>query len=244
MWDSFGDWTSYEVGNANSFWATRHSKFPQICNEETNGREENIGKDDTNGREQSSGKDEAILRLNRKGRKLTAALRNFTVTDFTEDRIDSYGNELGKIAELRDTFIGEVEDFLEDYEKEISFTVVLEWNDSMKEVENNVRSHALAIRKHAIKISARRKTRMEDKNRNLCLENEENNEAQAWAEAKYKAILDGNGDLDDVMPDDTADGEKQETVGEAMRQFRISKEIKKSLTLTTIEDTDLKYHIV
>ena len=180
MWDSFGDWTSYEEGNANSFWATRHSKFPQICNEETYGREENTGKDDTYGREQNTGKDEtygreqitgtdgtygsehsigkdgtyrreentgkdetyrreentgkdkASLRLKRKGRKLTAALRNFTVTDFTEDRIDSYGNELGKIAEMRDIFIGEVEDFLEDFEKEISFTEVLVWNDSIR----------------------------------------------------------------------------------------------------------------
>ena len=85
---------------------------------------------------------------------------------------------------------------------------------------------------------------MEDKNRNLSLENEENNEALTWAEAKYRAILDGNGDLDDVMPDDTTDGEKQETVGEAMRQFRISKEITKSFTLTTIEDTDFKDNIL
>ena len=182
--------------------------------------------------------------MKRKGRKLTAALRNFTVTDFTEDRIDSYGNELTKIAEMRDTFIGDVEDFLDDFENEICFHEVLEWNNSMKEVENNVRSHALAVRKHAMNISARMKPRMEDRDRNINLENEKSNEALDWAEAKYKAILYGDGDLDNVMPEDTTDNENQETVGEAMRQFRIRKEITKSFTLTAIKDTDFKDHIV
>jgi hypothetical protein len=35
LWDSFGDWTSYEEGNANNFWATRHSQFPQIIKNDT-----------------------------------------------------------------------------------------------------------------------------------------------------------------------------------------------------------------
>ena len=60
---------------------------------------------------------------------------------------------------------------------------------------------------------------MEDSYRNINIENEESNEALVLAEAKYKAILDGDGDLDNGMPDDTTDDEKQETVGETMRQF-------------------------
>ena len=103
----------------------------------------------------------------------------------------------------------------------------------MKEVEKNERIHALAIRKHAMKISSRRKPRIE-----------ESNEAFVLDQTRYKAILDGDGDLDNVMPEDTSDNKKKETVGEAKIHFRISKEITKSFTLTATEDTVFKDHIV
>ena len=161
------------------------------------------------------------------------------MTDFTEDRIKTYENDLVKIAEMRDSFVGEVEDFLEDYEKYISFTEVLEWNESIKEVEEKVRSHALAIRKHAINISAK-KGKMKD----YSYRHKDEDKALAWAEAKYKAILNGDVDLSDELDQDAVREEEVETVEKAMRSFKIQTGITKSLTLTAINDLEFNTHIV
>jgi hypothetical protein len=63
LWDSFGNWTSYEEGNANNFWANGHSQFPQMIKNETFRREQNTGMDETYGRKQSTGKDGTYQRI-------------------------------------------------------------------------------------------------------------------------------------------------------------------------------------
>ena len=57
-----GDWTAYEEGNANSFWATRHSQFPQIIKDETIIRDQSTEKYETYGREDNTGKYETYGR--------------------------------------------------------------------------------------------------------------------------------------------------------------------------------------
>ena len=233
LWDTSGDWSSYGDGYADIFWGTRPSELPKILESSYDSTEINTGKEETR------------LELTRKGRKLTAAMRNFTVTDFTEDRVNTYEDELMKIAEMRDNFVGDVEDFLEDFEKNISITEMLEWNESIKEVEEKVRNHALAIRKHAIKISAR-KGKMGDnfkyKTNNLAITDED--KALAWAEARYKAIL--NGDdydcLNDEIAQDESEDDNMETIEKAMRSYKIQTGITKSLTLTATDEIQLKDH--
>ena len=46
-----------------------------------------------------------------------------------------------------DSFRCNVEGFLDDFEKEISFSEVLVWNDSIREVEMNIKAHDLTIHK-------------------------------------------------------------------------------------------------
>ena len=233
LWDTSGDWSSYGDGYADIFWGTRQPQLPRILESSYDSTEINTGKEETR------------LGLTRKGRKLTAAMRNFTVTDFTEDRVNTYEDELMKIAEMRDNFVGDIEDFLEDFEKNISITEMLEWNESIKEVEEKVRNHALAIRKHAISISARKGKSgdsFKHKTNNLAITDED--KALAWAEAKYKAILNGDDYLNDEMAQENSEDEEVETVEKAMRSFKIQTGITKSLTLTATDDMKVKDHIV
>ena len=232
LWDSCGDWTSYGEGSLSNFWATRQTQLPQIWRENASETENNICKDETS------------LSLKRKGRKLTAAMRHFTVNNFSDDRINTYEMELLNISNMRDELIADVEDFLEDFETDISFTEVLEWNESIKEIEKNVRDHALAINKHAIRLSNEKKLILKKKFRKDKFENIDNNYALAWAEAKYKSILNGDGDLDDEMYQDASDGEKEETVEMAMKNFKVRKEITKTLTLTAADNTEFKTHMI
>ena len=68
--------------------------------------------------------------------------------------------------------------------------------------------------------------------------------ALAWAEAKYKAILNGDVDLSDELDQDAVKEEEVETVEKAMRSFKIQTGITKSLTLTAINDLEFNTHIV
>jgi hypothetical protein len=143
-------------------------------------------------------------------RKLVVALRMFTVTDFNEDMLDSYEDKVREIAEMRDTFMGDAEGFLEDFEKEISFTEVLVWNDSIKEVEMNVREHSLARWTNTVRMATNMHSKLYQHNIQYSgpTENIEKGEVISWTEAKYEAILDGCGDLDGIS-ENTLKGEEE-----------------------------------
>ena len=52
-----------------------------------------------------------------------------------------------------DSFRCNVEGFLDDFEKEISFSEVLVWNDSIREVEMNIKAHDLTIHQQEMEVT-------------------------------------------------------------------------------------------
>ena len=80
-----------------------------------------------------------------------------------------------------DSFRSDVEGFLDDFEKEISFTEVLVWNDSIKEVEMNMKAHDLTKHKQEMKITVE----IPAKYSQLKIQHFEKGEVVAWTEAKY-----------------------------------------------------------
>ena len=100
-------------------------------------------------------------------RRLTAAMRNFTVADFTPDRwtfdhnamywchssicrLASYEKDLKGIADLRDVYVEALEDFIDLW---VDSSEMSAWKEEILSTEKKVREHALAIRGQAVLLS-------------------------------------------------------------------------------------------
>ena len=189
------------------------------------------------------GQEEAKLSLNKKRRLLAAAIRNLSIEDLIADRIDTYENELQRISIMRDDLIEDMEYFLEEFQDFLSFTEILELHEVIRDVEDQVRQHALSIRKWALQMKSNVSLYGEKFKKKQMFDFDPAENAKEWAEAKFKAIVNGN----DYLEDHDGDNDKfsindEDNIENKMRSFRIRNEVTKSLTLTAIQDLEFKSH--
>ena len=86
-----------------------------------------------------------------------------------------------------DSFRCNVEGFLDDFEKEISFSEVLVWNDSIREVEMNIKAHDLTIHQQEMEVTVEIPDKYSQvKRHHFGIGGYfEEHEAIAWTEEKY-----------------------------------------------------------
>ena len=80
-----------------------------------------------------------------------------------------------------------MEGFLDDFEKEISFSEVMVWNDSIREVEMNMKAHDLTIHKQEMKVTVEIPDKYSQRKRQHFEIGSyfEKQEAIAWTEDKH-----------------------------------------------------------
>ena len=79
-------------------------------------------------------------------------MRNFTLADFTEDRLGSYETDLKTIADIRSEYVDCLEDFVDFFRHDIDGEDLKMLKKEITDAETKVREHALMIRNYAVKL--------------------------------------------------------------------------------------------